>query len=305
MKRTNALDRRHVLTLAIGLALVVVRTQIGHGEDELRARLLAEAPKSWAKISQWAEHLDMTTTDRVEQGNVRARTDGHLKLSGENLLFITTNFGPDDRLQRQDAYCRNERYSFHLRRSDPKLPWRVQRFGSTRNRDFEYIFFEGLRVKDTSQPQLSVGVYFPDVFGGESFLIREVKSQRQGATELVSVAFENAIPDTEKPVRWLSRGAVTLNPDLDWVIQDCDVYVEFAAGFTWHLQVESDIARQEGIPVVKSQRRRINIKDQPEARLTYALNSLSKRKIPDDEFKLTAFGLPEMTPESSSEEDSK
>jgi hypothetical protein len=130
--------------------------------------------------------------------------------------------------------------------------------------------------------------------------IKEVNSRREGTAELVSVKFENAPPPDEKPVRWLSRGTVTLNPDLAWAVQQCDVYIEFAAGVTWHLQVESDLTSSEGgIPVVKSQRGRINIKDQPESRFAYVLNVLSTRAIPEKEFTLTAFGLPEMSPPSS------
>ncbi len=297
MKQIEVRNRRRVLALLVGFAAVIGRPLKASGEDELRARVLTEAPKAWAKISTWAEHLEMTTSSRTERGNTSGKTDAHIKLSGGNCLVNFRYFEPDGTAGSEDVFCRNAGYSFQLRRSGPKLPWLVKRFSRTPNTEVDQ-YFEAMAVSVLSKPQLGVGpVYFPDVFGKEPFVIKEVKSRRQGTTELVSVSFENALPKTEKPVRWLSRGTVTLNPDLAWVIQDCDVHVEFADGITWHLQLENNFnSPAGGIPVLKSQRGRINIADQPEATSTRAVSDLNNRRIPEEEFTLTAFGLPEKMP---------
>jgi hypothetical protein len=295
MRRTDLCDRRRLLAFTFGLVLVITQADVGRADDALRARLLTDAPKAWAKIATWAEHLEMTTSNRSEREVLRERTDVHLKLSGDNILGILTKFSPDDTAGQEDVYCRNARYSFHLRRSNAKLPWHVQRFGKTPNAEIDKIIFELLGVKVASQPQISIGaVYLPDVFGTESFEIKEVKARREGTTEFVSIAFENPLPERDKPVRWLSRGTLTLNPDLAWAVQNCDVYIEFAAGVTWHFQAENELTSSEGgIPIIKAQRGRINIKDQPESRFTYKLNDIKIRMIPDEEFKFSDFGLPE------------
>lgn len=294
MKQMGVGNRRRVLALLVVFAAVTGRPLKASGEDELRARVLTEAPKAWAKIATWAEHLEMTASGRTEQGDTHGRTDRHVKVSGGNFLIILTYFEPDGTAGSEDVFCRNARYSFHLRRRSAKLPWLVQRFGRTPDPDLDRIV-DMLGVNHVSQPQLGVGpFYFPEVFGQQTFVIKEVKSRRQGTSELVSVSFENALPNTEKPDRWLSRGTVTLNPDLAWVIQDYDVHVEFASGTTWHLREESDFTSPAGgVPVIKSQRGKIQIADRPETTSTVVVSDQNTRTIPEQEFTLTAFGLPE------------
>jgi hypothetical protein len=297
MKQLGGRNRRRVLALTVSFAVLIGRPLTGNGDDQLRARLLTEAPQAWAKISTWAEHLEMTATDRSERGNVHGRTDRHIKLSGENCLVILTYFEPDGTAAREDVFCRNARYSFQLRRASSKLPWLVQRFGRTPNADIEKIF-EMLSANVFSKPQLSVGpMYFPEFFGKEPFVIKEVKSRRQGTTELVSVSFECVLPNGEKPFRWLSRGTVTLNPDLGWTVQDCDVDVECSDGLTQHWSQHNDLTSPAGgSPVLKSQRRKLRMEGIPDSTITLEVNDLSTRTIPEEEFTLTAFGLPEMMP---------
>ena len=70
-----------VLVFTVGFVVVVMRSLVGQGNEEVRARLLTEAPKAWKNISTWAEHLELTRSNFSERQEHREKVDVHLKLS--------------------------------------------------------------------------------------------------------------------------------------------------------------------------------------------------------------------------------
>jgi hypothetical protein len=289
----NGLTTRPALTMGVILAASFSLPLASADDEGLRARLMAEAPGAWSKIARSADHLEMKL-DQSIIGNVGSTSLWHVKFSGDNCLVKTTYARPDGLPGREQVFCRNARYSFQLDRTNPNGSWRVSRVGATPDENIENIF-KLLFVDSFAKPQLCLGhVYLPKVFGERSFVIKNVESRRQGSNTLISFAFEYSPPEGEKPIRWVSGGVVSLNPALAWAIEDFRIDVKFADGKTQQQSTHNDLTSSaDGLPLWKGRQGEIQTEGQPAAKYTSKVQSASTREIPEKEFTLTAFELPE------------
>jgi len=281
-------------TTAMAVGLFLCTLSLGE-ENGLRARLVAEAPEAWKEISQMASHLELKRITRSREGSKEWRSDWTYKVDGDNWLVDATYFKPDGTVDRQDVLCRNSRYAFQLRRASPDVPWLVHDFGATPNDGLENIFSQYYGDRSV-MPQLGVGPdHLPRIFGKPSFVIKNVESRRQGTETLVDVSFEYDPPEAEKSKAWTRRGVVSLNPELDWVVQEYVVEIEYPNGDSQQRSAKNEIAlTADGFPFLKRVESELNVEGKPAAFIGSQLEEFSLRDVPEGEFMLSAFGLPEI-----------
>lgn len=262
-------------------------------DAELRARLESEAPQSWSEFQELSKHLDIELTQQVLHPDTTTKTKLVVRTAGENALFSQSYLDlPEvqrERLQGvEHVECQNSEKFFKLEKRGPDLPWFVEYIGDR----------GGLSAKKSLDPML----FFPfrvyrhsisDWFQSPDFQIRDVQWAQRPAGKLVAVTFELAKPEEE--TYWIHDGTIYLNPDRMWAVQEF-VYDATGSKGEEHVEQQTEFRDDCGeLPLVKT----ANLTAQTpigKVQHIFDFNRFKRREIPEQEFTLTAFGIPEISP---------
>ncbi len=290
---------RRLILSAFVLAWSVAVSSPCRADAALEDRLRSEAPKAWEQIVELARHLEVKVVDtRSSPGSDKVtKSEWMYKTNGENalqeLVAEATRSGR--------AMARNARYAFKLRKSAPSRPWFVYYVGTNLGDVREEIRNDGLDY--VSQVQLYLaGDYLPDLLKSPNFKIESVEPVTRRMEELAAVTFRYAPEADARSRLWPSLGVVYLNPQRLWAAEEFDVEVAYNDGQTqkWTQTVEFRPEPQHTpLPLKRVENRGPTKSDPSESIWTWEYVDCKSRDIPDEEFTLTAFGLPEISPPAS------
>jgi hypothetical protein len=270
------------------------------GQD-LRARFESEAPRSWAKIVEMSRGADVErvdtffSADRVDQYILATKISGTKALSSSKYVRTLHNQGEER------VICCNSKYGFELIRSAEDRPWSLSYIG----KDVSDIFTRCVAHDAKTAPQIALcagGFFLPDQIKQPTFKVLGVEAIEGPDGQLAAVRFENGRPEKKRNF-WVQRGTLVLNPGRLWAIQryNVDVISQPPGEARWWSVNMEFLPGPENFPIVREYMERQGPKGGAEdCHTSHVFNRFELRDVPESEFTLTAFGLPEMTPRSSS-----
>ena len=277
----------------------------------LRARFLAEAPTAWSTIIELSKRADVEVIVRTHElgyGDVEMSMES--RMSGENFLFEAKwikKEPPDKsfRVGREEVECVNSKYGFSIMKTSPDAPWQIQSINNERVRMAEYLLTK-VGVGGNSLIALCVrGEFLPDWFREKGFRVKGVEPARRAAGELVAVHFEtDRRPPAKEGVRsnthWYKSGVLYLNPERLWAIEEFEVQAEFLQKGGTNPQTytgKSEFGPSADKYPIVLRSKLIGIwgaTNEPPFVQDWEFTRFELHDIPESEFRLSAFGFPEV-----------
>ncbi len=274
--------------------------------DTAEERFRNEAPAAWDEYDRHMEAYQGKLTFDVSSNvaNLKEQTQYEYKANQRCWLIIQQSVLETDRSG--FVYAMNPRYAFILRRTSPTSPWVAQSVSDTTKGENDSTIEEALRKLDIIKrgarrlTQFHYGAQnFQEILKKPSFRVVEAKPVHRDGEELVEVVFTNAHPATSDSFNPVQGGTMLLDPRHHWVLRSAQCKLKYSdAEGQYKVHVEpADLAATFLLP-----RRVVLTEDgvfsatqgrlQKQATITFDLN-VPSRLPRDDEFTLTAFGLPE------------
>lgn len=304
--------RRAVLAATLALALFSVEpasASVPGRDTDCREWFLAEAPSRWEEVIR--NKLDYAGTCASVNMDSRTRRvairwSGEIKQIGENCVVIQEMQQFETGERRYEVIGINPNYAFELQKKAKDESWAITNLDVNLE---DGVQFDSARTvaANTSTAFLlrvaggEVGT-LPAMVKDPAFVLKNAERVREGNKDFVRVSFGHQGP--RDPNRVWRDGWVILDPEHYWVIRRFEFRTEWFKGKgqyeTGRIRGEIDFAvTTKGAPLPVKHQMQITI-DKPNApaeeRLLvrdYALRE--NADIPDVEFTLTAFGLPEPT----------
>ena len=292
--------------LASALVLVVGAPQgLSQGDDEaLKQRFLQEAPSRWEEYARLSGELQGVLSV-LHTGTLNAYRDDNqieYKTNGRGqLIKISIKRSRNGKVEREgeEVFGFNPRYAFILQRKSPNSPWVViDLFDRSKSTDLgrvavylnDYLaaVSRGVRLRNES---LAEALRKPE------FRIEDCRKVQRGREELVEVAFTYSKLDGKAKV--ILKGKLVFDPQRYWCLRSADISQtgDLVSGTEKIWVMQSDNAGE--LPplsrVYESDGNWVSSAGwSNHQRLRYEATLSQPRRPPgDEEFTLSAFGLPE------------
>lgn len=267
----------------------------------LRDRFLREVPQAWQEYRSSVARLQGAgTLSQIDllTGQTLERSSGEFRQRGDLSRRILQNLGPE--MHDGHAYVRNANYAFELLRRDANSPWViVGLIPDVREgfRDDDVTKMKYAHVLDDCAClalQVERELLF-DMVKAPGFSLGSVTPANRDGIDLVRVDFDFEPPETRNhPVR---GGWVLLDSAKYWTIVEFEVKGAWGDGegtITGNYQY---VVTGGGLPVVRRVTRRQRAESEVDGPVDHEYLGegewFENADVPDSEFTLTAFGLPE------------
>lgn len=270
--------------------------------EGVKEHFLKEAPRLWQEYEKFVallqgEVLFKQTIDGkiIQNRRFEYKQNADCKLCLSQSLLKPKSDG--------ELRAYNNTYAFTLWRSAPEHPWalvaREDREGDSSTSlmkrirsDFDFCFSPLLRL-----PGYNVSI--PQLMQGASFRILDIKMVRRQGDELVQLDFNNAHPpgEGETPIQ---RGILFLDPSRSWCLRSCTLQAQWG-GQTGQTKIENqlaDLGARHPMPIKVVQKTDFSYQQGESGPRSSAYEIIYDLREPpqspgDEEFTLSAFGIPE------------
>jgi hypothetical protein len=269
-----------------------------------KERLLSEAPPKWAALEQYYAKMEMSCRTILTEtpkglGGVPDVVYSDIRKNGEWMVSTQRRVGKNLDGKRTDDLSVNgvnSRYAFTLGKAAPDAESFIlanfepasdiarQKVHGRGERSFSAVF----EVDTWDCVPLSKFIKAPSV------TITDVRGLNRGGRVLVQLNFERQ-QEWINNLRVTVHGAVVLDPEHCWCVREC--HAEFpdsmpASKTDNILEYGDDV---DGFPILRREQHTVTYRD-GKGRLvtTTEFDKLVHRDIPESEFSLSAFGLPEV-----------
>ena len=301
-------SHNHRISLILGLSIC---SASAGGDDALKQRVLTEYPAALAKLE--ARYGSMHGQGRHHKFRVIQPMEQTLKLdfafAPGSAKMVTTETDPDSPAIKaeqaffQSIYCANPRYGFHLNRRHPDDELTLRDVSDDRRYNFNQISSHfGNQVQCAfTLSFVSVSFYLDQkTFRIDS--VAELVEESGGKLLLIRFAIVRP-PGTPTRPNWIDTdGWLVVSPDEGWIMREYG-RVLTARGKSY----ETDIGKIEYTrspdghldPIKHTQRNyhgRVNRDNPgtPGAGFELIFESVKYEALPESEFRLPAFGMPEV-----------
>jgi hypothetical protein len=267
--------------------------------EVLKDRFFREAPSAWEEYRLFAARLQGTVdTTKTVNGQTSATRQLEYKSNSACKLVVAQERPPEGTVGRVHAF--NAVYGFTLSRRSSDAPWVMENL-LTGDKRYDRDEWEVNRW-----PNLLVCIHpwiasLPDLIRQPTFRVLKASAVHQGGRELVQIDFDNTHPwptDGTRPLP-IQGGSLVLDPDRLWTLGGCTLQNKYP-------RVDTTVRGEYELrdPSAKySVPRRFMIVQEEHApgrgerrttRLVWDYDLKEVSRLPgDEEFTLTAFGLPE------------
>lgn len=287
--------------MVLGLAHLLSGGVLGQSSDALKDRFLAEAPPKWREFETFSKQIQGTVVFRLkstqsDRAPEEARLEYRIKQNAESALFVRMDEGGKG--VDQQVHGMNPKYSFRLIRPDASRDWLLD---SLKQPSDLGIAFANQTVRE--EVFAAVGAHFHvglmplvKLVADPSFVVKRVEAVPRDGQEMVRIEFGFQPRMEEGRYHGLSGGWLILDPAHDWYIRECETnqtYPDGSASDHHEFLVQPD---RKAHPLLKGVGFRSEMKGQ---KLTGTRDNTGEYEltidpdVPDTEFTLTAFGLPE------------
>jgi hypothetical protein len=278
------------------IALIVTTPHLLAEDVDWKARLLAELPRAWSSVREVCAHLEGTLTAHVQDPN-----PPHKQSDNERISFLIK----DNQVRYKRLPANKSGGEGQILGVNPHYSFALQS-GASGKYSVEYIMPRGGSNEERLQlrtltdvygrvwaPWTSRGIPLAEWLDKPGFTILGVRPQVVGGKQLVRLEYTYTDPtprDPRFPERFTWSGWHLLDPDDSWVIRESFLKA-------WHgtdsLKVEIR-QRISGFPIghrtVLAGRDRTGKRT---AEYVWSTADLKLHHASDDDFTLSAFGLPE------------
>ncbi|HEX7377814.1 MAG TPA: hypothetical protein VF278_11910 [Pirellulales bacterium] len=274
---------------------------------------MQEAPKAWAEFEEWvARHTAGTVRDEfawVQEDGTKVgkkHREYELKTSDGKALSRLSPFVLDDERPGaadiepnaafpQEVTCVNEGYAFRLSREAVDDSWVVTYLSS----DTQYLHDWMSSGGEPLRAGLLVDqVFMGDLLKNKSFIIESVELAQRAGRDCVEVRWrvDPSVGTIQSKVHhgMFRKGTLVLDPSRRWVLQESESWMDNPDGRELR-QVSRFRYRDAGAGFPLIEREEIDTfgYDEGVHHLVGAFDLKSEKEIPDAEFTLSGFGLPE------------
>lgn len=279
-------------------------------DEALKQRFLREAPAKWREYLRLAQMLQGKMTFHwlenpkgPEVAAIEYKTNG----KGRVAQYEKKSRKEAEKNGRdKDVYGANPRYAFHLQRGKPDSPWTVTELIDLSRESLPEtwrLWFEDSFGLEATQLVRLNNQFLSDIVEGQDFKVESCRARQQDGQELVEVSFtydRRAGPgQREGPL----KGILLLDPNRLWCLRAIDYKATYKNDSRYKYGTETEhfaeLQQTSGaLPVptlVQTDRWFFRDADQKDRILTRTEFELEvpDRLPSDEEFTLTAFGLPE------------
>jgi hypothetical protein len=214
------------------------------------------------------------------------------RFNGENGLSYEKFIVPKDKPERVAVV--NPAYGFVLERVRSGDPWLVKYVerggGSARD-----IVDDNGRVL----AELFLQIWdkmLPEFVTEPNFAVTAMRSVEREGKGYAQIDFSYNEPFTQAQMTILTGGTILLDPDHYWVIKEYQLRRLFEDGATSYVTGAIDYATGVGgFPILRRRIEKVSTSKGDRAEMTCEFTKYEHREVPEDEFMLSAFGLPEPT----------
>ena len=199
---------------------------------------------------------------------------------------------PDSRLYDEAVICVNARYGFFLAKGKGQTAFAVKSVDSDPKGELTELHNRALNVYLNS-PFTIHGFRVEGFMSGSTFRIVDVSQEPPSGGRLVRISFEYPVPATVKNSRGGYEGWFVVSPDEKWVVREYQ-FKHINAKFKWTGSVHYE-GVSDGYPLLKefTSMERSDDGTRSETQ-TYDFREFRFADVPEHEFTLSAFGLPEL-----------
>jgi hypothetical protein len=272
-------------------------------QEPVRARFLNEGPKGWKALRTTALQLEGTFVGKYKLGvHPLVIEESKFKVNGAFLVYEETRTNLEGKVARVIALGVNSKYRFALHQPRPQSSWALADHGSASDPmhvDHPYSRASSLGFVRFLNSPFSVNCLpIPEMISEAGFKLGKVDEVTRDGKKLAKIEFTYAPPKVipelvkGKPVRRhihmtkMRGGWMLLDPERNWSLQECSLDLEGGEKNTCVVEY----ANSDGGPLLPW---RVIEKDNAVSAWEVTFSNLRIRDIPEEEFTLTAFGLPE------------
>ena len=262
-------------------------------ESRLKEQVLSEYPKAIARMEESYSRVhgegDLTMVfkhgmpeEQVKRFRISFARNGNLKKLVRSFEGELPKGAPAS-----EVYCGNSKYTFTLRREAKESPFIVSGFGKPDDEDIDETI-EAYVEQYLIASHAVFGMRISTIMADPSFSIQKASEVTQGGQKLIRVDYDY------QPEKILLRsGWVLVCPEKGWALQEYETQIGNRGR---RIKGTVEFEREEkGIAVP----RRVTEEAPPfldtqPFQHTFEFEKIVFRGIPEKEFTLSAFGLPEM-----------
>jgi hypothetical protein len=263
----------------------------------LEQTFLKEAPQKWEEYRRFAERLQGSLSwvgNVIKPASHRVEQQMQLKRNDRCVLIVYERLTKPG--ETSEVYGLNSNYAFTLAKAKDSNAWVVT--------DLELEAKHKIRLFGQPLPEihLSYSMYPFSVHGhlldallaDPLFKIRRVSSVKRNGEDLVRIDFDFPHNIKEKKAFVpLQGGSFFLDPKRYWCVREDELRMQWANGSPGVVRTVLEVKDVDGLPIIKRASSR-QTSDRSEIETTWEFNLHEQTKLPsDEEFTLTAFGLPE------------
>ncbi len=264
------------------------------GDEKIRAKFLSEGPKGWTAIETFFQKVEGKVIDTLEPlagfpddgKDYGHRAIHEFKIAGENVLHtVQTLRALEVRGQPVSTDVINVNYAFLLNRKSEQSPWTIRHVGSKDRVQYA--------IKHTGQVLLmSVNIFqqpLPWTASQPGFSLNDAREVGDG---LVEINFSSS-DVFRKNYYIISGGRVQLDPNHHWCVCEylLDVQLHDEKGV---IEGKIEYGREEnGFLFPRKITQDFSFDSGVRKRRTFDFERYRSAEVPDNEFTLTAFDLPE------------
>jgi hypothetical protein len=290
-----------IISICLSIGMVVASQSLS-AQEALRDRFLTEGPKGWLTLSSTLQQLQGTCISRYSVGNNEAITsETKFKINRELLVYEESRKVPGGEDSARVLGV-NSKYRFGLQKESAGTSWLLADSGAPSDRlHIQHPYARaasGGFIRFLDAPFTICFMPISEMIKEDGFKLGEISEVTREGKVLVKVAFTYVPPKISpelvkgKPIRIdkhmtkLRGGWMLLNPDANWAIEETG------------MDLEGGKKGSSVVDYVKSERgfflpSRVVDKSVYPSTWDVTFAGLSSREIPESEFTLSAYGLPE------------
>lgn len=304
-----------VRCLCIAFTIAVLFAWAGFGQSldaqeahDWKQRFTKEAPGKWQEYRDFAGRLQGTRDVEARELGATGlwQRDGRAvgiydkrrveyKQCGSWTLCVLYEKAPSNR--KSDARVVNSKYGFMLKKLSEDRDWalseltlEIQNAGKLVKERKDYLLNDLCSLLFLNAELISALVKDPQ------FKVKSATSEVSEGRNLVRIEFSRqsgVVTQERSPI----QGWVLLDPDQSWVIKECEYDVELPGAQHAKVRFENKYkATSEGLPIPLMHLKRAKYSDaegSSESETEHKFNLFQREFVPEHEFSLSAFGLPE------------
>jgi hypothetical protein len=284
---------------------------IGQEHDgALKQRFLREAPVQWEEYARRAGLLQGKIIDHLKGSNFQDVQHLEYKNNGKGRLFAHESKSRQEDKEKgwdKEVYGSNPKYAFHLRRSSPGAPWTLLQLVDLRKEDIPDAWtarYDTVFGRESRALLHFDNMSLAEMVRSSSFSVNQCSEVQAGDETLIEVSFSYDSDPSVKRARpdWHFEGKLRLDPNRYWCLRSAEFAMKLKdmadakyGSETRKYRILEIGATSNSLPVpklIESDGEFPNCKEKSGFRSEFDLD-VPRRLPADEEFTLTAFGLPE------------